>query len=139
MPKVRGLVGHDRHDTGAEGLVTQQQREEAHEGLRGGDLAPFDGRIEHRLEGRERRDGQLLVGLAAAMRQEATQGLAALEQVLHLGGVFGRAVERDVLDLVVRDGNLEAVAHAAHAVHVQLLELVGGVLCPRPHGPCHSP
>ena len=123
-----GLVGHDRHDTGAEGLVTQQQREEAHEGLRGGDLAPFDGRIQHGLEGRERRNGQLFVGLAAAVRQEATQGLAALEQVLHLGGVFGRAVERDVLDLVVRDGNLEAVTHAAHAVHVQLLELVGGVL-----------
>ena len=62
------------------------------------------------------------------MRQEPAQRLATLEHVLHLRAVLGRTIERDLVELVVGDGNVEAVAHAADAVGVELLELVGGVL-----------
>ena len=123
-----GLVGHDGHNARAQRLVTQQQREEAHEGLGRGDLAPLGGGIQHGLEGRQRRHGQLLVGMGTTMRQEPAQRLATLEHVLHLRAVLGRTVERDLVELVVGDGNVEAVAHAADAVGVELLELVGGVL-----------
>ena len=40
----------------------------------------------------------------------ATEGLAALVQVLHLGRVVGRFVKGDVGQLAVRDGNVETVA-----------------------------
>ena len=84
--------------------------------------------VEHRLEGLERRHGELLVGLRAALRQVAAERLAALVQVLHLGRVVGRLVERDVAELVVGNGNVEAVAERLDVLVDQLLGLVRGVL-----------
>src|SRR3712207_5227935 len=53
------LIRHDRHHPLADALVAQQGVEDADEGHGGGDLSPFRA-LELRLEGRERRDLELL-------------------------------------------------------------------------------
>ena len=122
------LVDEDRHRARAEVLVAQQLREEAHEGLRRRDLAALDGRLEHGVEGLERRHLELLVGLGAAMRQVAAERLATLVQVAHLRRVLFRLIERDVAEMLVGDRNVPAVAEQLHVLVDQLLGLVRGVL-----------
>ncbi len=70
----------------------------------------------------------MLVGLGAAARQVAAQRGAALVQVLHFGRVFRRLEVRQVGQLVVRDGDAEAIAEFADRIQLQLLLLVGRVL-----------
>ena len=57
-----------------------------------------------------------------------SQRLAALLQVLHFRRVVGRLVERDLGQLAVRDGDVEAVAEGLDVLVLQLLGLVSGVL-----------
>ena len=121
MPKVRASSTRIGTTRGPSVLVAQQLRQEAHEGLRGRDLAAFGGRLEHRLEGVERRHRELLVGLRAAVRQVAAERLAALVQVLHLRRVVGRLVERDVGRAVVGDRDVEAVAEGLDVLVVSFL------------------
>ncbi len=123
-----GFVHQDGHHARADGLVAQQLREEAHVGLRGRDLAAFGRGIEHGLEDLQRRHGEALVGLRAAVRQVAAEGLAALVQVLHFRGVVGRLVERQVGDLAVGNRDVEAVAEGLDVLVAELLGLVYGVL-----------
>ncbi len=130
------LVHQDGHGARAELLVAQQRGQEAHEGLRGADLAALGGGVQHRLEGLQRRHLHLLVGLRAALGQVAAQRLAAGVQVLHLRRVLFRLVEGDLRQLVVRDGDVEAVAEGADVLVAHLLGLVGDVLALA--GPAHA-
>ena len=133
------LVDEDRHRARAEVLVAQQLGEEAHERLRGRDLAPFGRRLEHRLEGVERRHLELLVGAGAPVRQVAAERLAALLQVLHLRRVVGRLVERDVADLVVRDRDVRS-GRGTRARPRRPASWSGArCSCPRRSCPCRSP
>src|SRR5438270_2195481 len=68
------------------------------------------------------------VGLAAPLRQEAAKGLAPLEQIFHLRSVGRRNVERQLLELLVRDGNVELVAHLLDGGDVDFLQLVRRIL-----------
>jgi hypothetical protein len=63
-----------------------------------------------------------------ALGQGAAQRAAALQHVLHLEAVLGRAVERGLADLVLRDGNVEAAPELAQLILVELLLLVRDVL-----------
>ena len=123
-----GLVHQDGHHARAQRLVAQQLRQETHIGLGRGNLAAFGRGLHHRLEDVQRRHGEALVGLGAAVRQVATQRLAALVQVAHLGGVVGRFVERDLGQLAVRNRDVEAVAEDLDVFVGQLLGLVHVVL-----------
>src|SRR5450830_1564124 len=118
------FVDQDRHDALAQALVAQQRRDDPHKTLRGRDLAAFRGRVQHGLERFQRWHHQRLVGLHAAVRQVAAQGLAALVQVLHFRRVVGRLEERDLGQLVIRNWDVEAVAHFADGFVVELLGLV---------------
>ena len=69
-----------------------------------------------------------LVGLAPPLRQVAAERLAPLVQVLHLRRVGGRNVERQLVQLVVRDRDVEVVAHLLDGGGVDLLQLVRRVL-----------
>ena len=122
------LVHQDGYHPRAQGLVAQQLRETAHVGLRGADLATRSRGVQHRLEGFQGGHGEVLVGLGAAVRQVAAQGLAPLVQVLHLRRVVGRLVERDLGQFAVRNGDVEAVAEVPDVVIPQLLGLVRRVL-----------
>ncbi len=122
------FVHQDRHHTRAQCLVTQQLRQKAHIGLRGGNFAALCRGLDHSLEGLQCRHGELLVGLGAAVRQVATQCLAALVQVLHLGGVVSRFVERNVGNLAVRDRDVETVTEDLDVFVGELLGLVHVVL-----------
>ena len=62
-----------------------------------------------------------------AARQEAAELAAALEHVLDLGRIGSGVVVRRLLELVVRDRQLEAVAEDLQLVGGQLLRLVGDV------------
>ena len=64
-------------------------------------------------------------GLRPACRQRATQLLAALAQELHLGRVGGWLVVLGVVDLLVGEGQLEAVAEGEQGGLGHLLGLVG--------------
>ena len=66
----------------------------------------------------------MLVGLDAAVRQVAAQGLAPLVQVLHLGRVVGRFVEGNIGDLAIRHRDVETVAEDFDVFVCQLLGLV---------------
>ena len=126
--KGTGLVHQNGHHARAQGLVAQQLRQKAHIGLGGRNFAAFGGRLHHRLEGVQRRHGEALIGLDAAVRQVATQGLAALVQVAHFGRVVGRLVKRNVGQLAVRDRDVEAVAEGLDVLVRQLFGLVHIVL-----------
>ena len=109
-------------------LVAHQRREHTHERHRGGDLAPFARAFENRIECRERRHRRHLVRLPAALGQIAAEGLAPLVHVLHLRRLGRRDVERQLFQLVVRDRDVELVAHLANRGDVDLLQLVRRVL-----------
>src|SRR3546814_3773664 len=81
----------------------------------------------HGFEGVQwrRRDAE---ALRPALRQRATEFLAALAQVAHLGAVFGRAVERQFFELRIVDRDVEAVAEFLQAVDIDFLGVVGDVL-----------
>src|SRR5690606_11066706 len=123
-----GLVGHDRHHARADLLVAQGDAQRLHEGHGGADLA-LAGVLEQALEHLELRRGERLRALAAALRQEAAERIAALEHVLDFLGLLARVVERHraVLELLVVQRDLEAVAERAHGLVVELLGLVGRV------------
>jgi hypothetical protein len=67
-----GFVRHDGDDVLADLLVLQQGVHDAHDGHRGGQLAPFAGGLEQRGKGVEARHRQGF-GLAAALGQEAAE------------------------------------------------------------------
>ena len=73
-----GFVHENRHHALAQRLVAQELREEAHVGLRRRNFAAFGGGFHHGLEHIERRHGEALIGLGAAMRQIAAEGFAPL-------------------------------------------------------------
>ena len=57
----------------------------------------------------------------------ATEALAMLAQVAHLGTVLGWTVERSLADLVVRDRDAEPGAELTQLLLVQLLLLMRDV------------
>jgi hypothetical protein len=85
------------------------------------------GARELRLEGRQLGHGQD-IGLAAPRRQRPAQRGAPLAQERHLRRVLRRAVEAHVADLLVGEGQAEAVAEGQQRVLGHLLLLVGDVL-----------
>ena len=115
MPKVRdssGTIGTTRLPIF---LSLQQDVEDAHEGHGGRHLATVAGGLEQRVEGRERRYRQRL-GLAPALRQVAAERLAMLAHVLEFGRVFGELQVGQLLELVVRYRQVEAVAEGLERV-----------------------
>ncbi len=122
------LIDQNRHHARPQRGVAQQLGEKAHIGLGGGNLAPLGGGLQHRLEGFQCRHGELLAAARAPLGQVATQRLAALVQVAHLGRVVGRLVEGDFGQLAVGDGDVEAVAKGANIFVAELFGLVRGVL-----------
>src|SRR5690554_4518481 len=122
------FVGQNGYDARPQLLVAQDLIENAHECLRGGDLAPLGRGFEHGLEHFETRYRQRFVGLGATLGQVPAQRLATLVQVFHLGRIVGRTKIRQFFEFVVGDGNVEPVAELAHRSHVELLLLVRGVL-----------
>ena len=122
------FIDQDGHDARTDFLVAQQLRQEANVRLGRRDLTAFGRGVENRLEGVQRGRGELLVGLDAALGQVAAQGLAALVQILHFRRVIGRLVERQIGDLAVGNGNVEAVAEGLDVFVAELLGLVHGVL-----------
>ncbi len=63
-----------------------------------------------------------------APRDEAAEGVAALQQVLRLAAALGRSIERRVGDAVVGDRHAEPVAEGLQIGLVHLLLLMGDVL-----------
>ncbi len=61
-------------------------------------------------------------------RQIAAEGLPALMQILHLGAVVGGFVESQLVEIVVAQGQAEAVAEGFEVVDLQLLLAVRGHL-----------
>ena len=126
MPKVRASSGTIGTIRVANLLVAKELRQNPHEhhGRRGlaalgalGEL--FEERIDRRVE---------RLGSHGARRHEPAERLAALAEVLQLGAVVRRPVERRVRDVVVRDGNAEARPEGAQVAFVQFLLLVRDVL-----------
>ncbi len=133
------LVDQDRHRARPELLVAQQLGQEAHERLRRRDLAPFGGRLEHRLEGLERRHLELLVGAPAAFRQVAAERPAALVQVLHLRRVVGRLVERDAVRAGRRGSGCSSGRGTPSRPRRRASWSGARCSCPRRSCPCRSP
>ena len=78
--------------------------------MRRRDFAAFRGGLQHSLENFQRRHGETLVSLGAAVRQVAAECFAALVQIAHLRGVIGRLVKRDLGELAVWNRNIETVS-----------------------------
>ena len=122
------LVHQNRHHTWPQSLVAQQLREKTHIGLGGGNFTTLHRGLGDGFESLHRWHGEMLIGFGATVRQIATQGLTAFMQIAHLGGVVGRLVERQLGQLAVGDGDVEAVAEGFDVFVGQLLGLVNRVL-----------
>ena len=120
------LVGDDGDHPGPDVLVAQERGEDPDEGHGGGQLA-FSTALELCLERRQRRRLQRL-RLAAPARQASAQFLEALLEPPHLRAVLRRPVEGHLLQLIVGDRQVEAIAKHADLVCLHLLRLVGDVL-----------
>ncbi len=121
------FINQNRHHARPQRRVAQQLREKAHIGLGGGNFAPLGGGLQHRLEGFQRRHGELLAAALAPLGQVAAQRLAALVQVAHLGRVVGRFVKGNLGQLAVGDGDVEAIPEGADVFVAELFGLVRGV------------
>ena len=124
--KGAGFVGHDGHDVAADDGIAGQAGQHAHEGHGGGVLALATA-LQEEVEGLQGRHRQGR-GLRPARGQVAAQGTALLAQVPDLGAVIRRPVEGCLADLLVTDGNVEAIAESAQGLLAHLLLLVGDVL-----------
>ncbi len=120
------LFGHDGDDARAQGGVLEQRAEHAHEGHGGAHLLAIGRQRELRIAG-EGRHGQH-VAHRFAPGQVAAQGLALAAQVLHLGAVVPRLVERQSGGLRVAQRQVEAVAEFDEVGVVELLLAVRGHL-----------
>ena len=119
------LVGHDRNDVLADVLVLQERRHQRDHARGRGDLAAGTLLDEARVfleRGRLERRGLLRAG-----RHGAAEGRTTLPQILHLGRILRRPVERGLGDLVIRDRNPEPRAEGPQLLLVELLLLVGDV------------
>ena len=119
-----GLVRDDRHDPRPELLVPDEVPQDPGEDHRGRDgrlRAAGELRVDRRRRLRQRRlpDGP--------PRDEPTERLPPLAEVLDLFGVRARVVVRRVLELRVGDRQLEPVAEDLQLRLVELLRLVGDV------------
>ncbi|MNO58461.1 hypothetical protein D3C76_490200 [compost metagenome] len=121
-----GFVRDDRDDALADFLVLDQLRQNTHEGHGGGDFAVARA-VQDRFQRFQWR-GRHAEALGTALRYEATQGCAALGQVLGFGRTFFRLEERQVLQVGILDRDVEAVTEVTQAVDVDLLGVVRGVL-----------
>ena len=121
-----GLVGDDGHHPLAYLLVFEQGREHPHEGHGGGEFA-LTAALGLVLEQVEIRHFQG-IGLVAALRHRAAEGLAHPAHVVHLEAVLRRAVIRHLLQPLVLHRDAEAVAEPLQGVDIQFLHLMGGVL-----------
>ena len=119
------LVGDDGDDVATDGGVLQQAAEQADEGHRGRGYR-LAGAFEGVGEELELRHGQGR-GVDDALREEAAEFLATLQQILRLRAVGRGPVEGHLGNLVVADGNLEALAELAELLLVHLLLVVGNV------------
>jgi hypothetical protein len=116
------LVGDDRHAARADRLVAQGDVEHLHERHGRADLAVAAG-LEQAVVGFELGDFQRFGRLAAALRQVAAEGLAALVHVFDFRRVLAGVVERHLVvgELGVGDRDVEAVAEDADGFVVHLL------------------
>ena len=121
-----GFIRDDGHHVTTQRFVPQQAGEDAHEGHGGGDLA-LAGGFQHGLEVGQGRRFQGL-GPGAPGGQVAAQGGPAGLEIFHFRAVLRRPVERQVFQLIVAHGNLEAVAEGLEVGQGHFLGLVGGVL-----------
>ena len=120
------LVRHDGDDARAQFLVLDQLRDDPHKSHGGRDLT-ITTAIENRLE-RVQRWYRHLETLDSALGHVAAQFLAARMQVLVFGAAFFGLVEGQLLQVLVVDWNIEAVAEQLEAVDIHLLGVVCGVL-----------
>src|SRR5690606_2714539 len=121
-----GFVGDDGNEQLAPRLVAQQLAQDVDDdhGRRDSPVARW---LHELLEQFEVRGSQGL-RLDLAMRLEPAQLLAPGHQVLGFLAVLCEAQERVALDLIVCDGQLEAVSERLQLVLVELLLLVSDVL-----------
>jgi hypothetical protein len=106
--------------------VAQQLRQHAHEHHGGRSFAPFGAFVEffkERFRNRLQRRGAHL-----PHRHVTAQLLAAFLHVFDFRAVVGRAIERRIVQFVVRNRNAEARAENLQLVVVQLFLLVRDVL-----------
>ena len=129
-----GFVGDDGNDALADALVPHQSGQHAHE-LHGGGIGPLAGALELGGEGFQAGHLQGFPGLAA-LRDEAAEFLAALAQIDQLRRILLGAVVGDLLQLLVGEGDVEAVPEVLEALQIELLHLMGVVL--RFAGVAHS-
>src|SRR5690606_19416436 len=127
-PERTGLVSQYRNHTRAQLFIAQYLVDDADECLCGRDFSPLGRRLKYRLEYLEIGRLELFVGLRTTRRQVTTQCFTTFMQILHFQRVVGRLEARQLFELVVGNGNIEAVAELSHRLHVQFFLLVGGIL-----------
>ena len=120
-----GFVGNDGHHLPAQFGVAQQQGEHADEGHGSGDVATLGtGQRFGEIVERRRLDRDETY---SSLGKVAAQFPAALLEITDLGALLGRTVERDGMDTILGDGNLEAAAEVLHLLLIELFLLVGDV------------
>ena len=67
-------------------------------------------------------------GADFALWRVSTEGFAASLQIVDFLAVVGRAIERNIADIAIAEGNAKARAELAEFVFVEFLLLVGDVL-----------
>ena len=120
------FVRHDRHDVLAEVLVADERVQDLHECHRRRDLAVF-GALEKAFKGSELRYRERRC-LRTSRRQIAAELHPPRPHVLELGRSFGERHVRDLVELVVLDRDVKAVAERADRDPGHLLLLVRDVL-----------
>src|SRR5579862_8292453 len=120
-----GFVGDNRYDADAELRIANQLGENADEGHGARDLAILAA-LELRLEDRQWRHFERF-RLAPALRQASAQSGAPFAQISHLDAVFGGPIEGHLRDLIVVDGNLEAITKRLQLFDSHLFLLMSDV------------
>ena len=114
------LIGHDGHHALTDRLVLGKRRQNTHKGHGGGN-PPLAAALGLGAEGVDARHRQHLSG-AAANRYKAAQFPAPLAHVAHLGAVLVGSVIGNAGQVLVADGNGEAIAKSLQGLDIQLLQ-----------------
>ena len=120
------LVRHDRHHQLADLLVANDGAENPHERHGGRNFAAL-GAFELSFKRGQRRhfEGR---GVTATRRQQAAHCLHPFHKILYFRRILRRPVKRHLLELVIGDRHLEAVAECLDRGGAHLLLLMGDVL-----------